>query len=36
MSDLVMVINVNDYVGKGTEAEIEYAKSLGKQVIMMQ
>jgi len=32
ISDAILVINCNGYVGEHTKAEIEYAKSLGKQV----
>lgn len=32
MSDAIMVINKNGYIGEGTAAEIEYARSRGKDV----
>lgn len=32
LSDAIYVINVNDYIGESTQQEIEYAKSLGKEV----
>ena len=33
MSDAILVINVNNYIGNSTNLEIEYAKKLGKKVI---
>ena len=35
MSDSIMVINKDDYIGKSTQSEIEYAKSKGKSVYYM-
>lgn len=33
LSDAILVINVNNYIGNSTNLEIEYAKKLGKKVI---
>ena len=33
LSDIVFVINKNNYIGQGTKLEIEYAKSLNKKII---
>lgn len=33
LADAVYVVNVGGYIGKSTTAEIEYAKSLGKEII---
>lgn len=33
LSDTILVINVNNYIGKSTNLEIEYAKKLGKEII---
>lgn len=33
LSDAIFVINVNNYIGDSTNLEIEYAKSLGKEVL---
>lgn len=33
LSDAILVINVNDYIGNSTNLEIEYAKKLGKEII---
>ncbi len=33
LSDAILVINVNGYIGSSTKNEIEYAKSLNKEVI---
>ena len=30
MSDVIFVVNVNNYIGESTKREIEYAKKLGK------
>lgn len=35
MSDAVFVINRDDYIGKSTAAEIEYARAAGKAVTFM-
>ncbi len=32
MSDIVYVVNRDGYIGESTKREIEYAKSLGKQI----
>ena len=33
LSDAILVINVNNYIGYSTNLEIEYAKKLGKEII---
>ena len=33
LSNAILVINVNNYIGKSTKLEIEYAKKLGKEII---
>lgn len=33
ISDAIFVINVSGYIGKSTESEIEFAKSLNKEII---
>lgn len=33
LSDAIMVVNVGGYVGSSTKSEIEYAKSLGKEIM---
>ena len=33
LSDSVLVVNVNDYIGSSTKSEIEFAKSLNKEII---
>ena len=33
LSDAILVINVNNYIGDSTKLEIEYAKKLGKEII---
>ena len=33
LSDAILVINVNNYIGNSTSLEIEYAKKLGKEII---
>jgi len=35
MSDMIYVINKNDYIGHSTQSEINYAKSKGKSVVYM-
>ena len=35
MSDFVYIINKDDYIGESTKAEIEYAKSKGKEIKYM-
>ena len=33
MSDAILVVNIDNYIGNSTKKEIEYAKSLEKEVI---
>lgn len=33
ISDAILVVNINGYIGDGTKSEIEYAKSLNKEII---
>ena len=33
ISDAILVANIDNYVGKKTQEEIEYAKSLNKEII---
>lgn len=33
LSDAILVVNINNYVGKSTNLEIEYAKKLDKEII---
>ena len=33
MSDAILVVNVNGYLGESTRDEIEYAKLLGKEIL---
>ncbi len=33
LSDAILVINVRSYIGNSTSKEIEYAKSLNKEII---
>ena len=33
ISDAILVVNVNNYIGSSTKSEIEFAKSLGKEII---
>lgn len=33
LSDAILVINVNNYIGNSTNLEIEYAKKLGKEIL---
>lgn len=33
LSDAILVVNVNNYIGKSTNLEIEYAKTLGKEIL---
>jgi hypothetical protein len=35
MSDCVLIINVNDYIGDSTKSEIEYAQSLNKPIFYL-
>lgn len=32
ISDAILVVNINNYIGKSTNLEIEYAKTLGKEI----
>ena len=33
LSDAILVVNVNNYIGNSTNLEIKYAKKLGKEII---
>jgi hypothetical protein len=33
LSDAILVVNVNEYIGESTKNEIEFAKSLNKEII---
>lgn len=33
LADAILVVNVNNYIGNSTKKEIEYAKSLNKEII---
>ena len=33
LSDAILVVNVNGYIGDSTKSEIEYAKSLHKEIL---
>ena len=33
LSDTILVVNVNNYIGNSTKLEIDYAKKLGKEII---
>ena len=33
LSDSILVVNINNYIGNITNLEIEYAKKLGKEII---
>ena len=33
LSDAIVVVNVNNYIGKSTQLEIEYAKKLNKEIL---
>ena len=33
LSDAILVVNVNNYIGDSTNIEIDYAKKLGKEII---
>lgn len=33
LSDAILVVNANGYIGKSTNSEIEYARSLNKEII---
>lgn len=36
LSDAILVINKENYIGKSTRLEIEYAKKLGKEIIYLE
>lgn len=36
MSDAIFVVNVNGYIGDATRKEIEYAKSLNKEIMYLE
>lgn len=36
LSDAILVINKDKYIGKSTNLEIEYAKKLGKEIIYLE
>lgn len=36
MSDAIFVVNVDGYIGESTRKEIEYAKSLNKEIIYLE
>ena len=36
LSDAIFVINKNNYIGKSTNLEIEYAKKLGKEIMYLE
>ena len=36
MSDMIMVINKDGYIGESTRSEIEYAKEHGKEILYME
>ena len=33
LSDAILVVNVNNYIGSSTKSEIEFAKEIGKEII---
>lgn len=33
LSDAILVVNINNYIGKSTKSEIEFAKALNKEII---
>ena len=33
LSDAILLVNINNYIGKSTNLEIDYAKKLGKEII---
>ena len=33
LSNAILVVNVNDYIGSSTKSEIEFAKSLNKEIL---
>ena len=36
MCDAIYVVNVNGYIGDATKKEIDYAKSLGKEILSLE
>lgn len=36
ISDAIYVVNVGGYIGESTKKEIEYAKSLGKEILYLE
>lgn len=36
LADAIFVVNVNGYIGKSTQAEIDFAKALGKEVLYLE
>ena len=36
ISDAIYVVNVGGYIGSSTKSEIEYAKSLGKEILYLE
>lgn len=36
ISNAILVVNINGYIGKTTQSEIEYAKSLNKEIIYLE
>lgn len=36
ISDAIYVVNVGGYIGTSTKYEIEYAKSLGKEILYLE
>lgn len=33
LSDAILVVNINNYIGDSTKLEIDYAKRIGKEII---
>ncbi len=33
LSDAIMVVNIDDYIGESTRQEIEFARSLNKEIL---
>ena len=33
LSDAILVVNINNYIGESTNLEIDYAKKLGKEIV---
>ena len=33
LSDTILVVNINDYIGNSTNLEIQHAKKLGKEIV---